>query len=839
MTTATVQLNVTGNATQQLARIQKQVETLGKTFTNLKNILGGFAIVGFVNNTLKLADAMSDVAKATGLTSTSVLAFSEAVRDNGGTTEDGIAALNNFVLSLDAAKTTSKEARDAFLQLGVSQKDLQTLSNQDILDKTLEGFSKIKNEGKAGSLSLEIFKKSLKGTEIAAINAGYQINKVVDAKYAGAIKAGGDAYDSLGRNVGELRKAILSLLEPLNKVVASITISANAFEFLIKSIISAVGAFYLLKGILKAGALAAGIAEVGSLKEALGGIGDKIVDIAKGLSGGKILSSLKTLGKFLYSATLEPLVQIVRMWGRVITGAERAASVMGAVGGTIALIVKGLLRLGLVITVLTSLYQGLKFLNETVFKSEYIKSFTDNVDGLIDKMAELVGLKEKFDASKPLVIQTGDVGVAPEEGILGHIQKRRQEYNQELTDLYSSQKKGITDITDSYNKQNQELLQTVNLERLYIGMSNDEVEIQQALTDIYNRNTKAIEDLQERKAALTDQEIRAGLGDLIQKQIDALEKSLIADQKNTRAALENLQARKNAQNEVLKQTELMKQQLTDDAAIKALQDQIALIQLYGDELENANIALEVTQSLEQALLELRKQELDLIARKGQLTDEQFQREMAQIEALRQAAYKKAGDEIDAKTQVKEAQRIADEDASLGVKKYIDELEKSTTPAKQALESVQSVFNNMDDALTTFVRTGKFKFKDFALSVIQDLLLIQAKAAMVAVFKGILKGLGIFGFAEGGNVKGGMPIIVGEKGPELFVPPSSGKIVPNNQLGGATSGNGGGGGPVTNNFITNNINAVDAKSVAQLFAENRRTLLGSVKMAEREMPYMAR
>jgi hypothetical protein len=46
-------------------------------------------------------------------------------------------------------------------------------------------------------------------------------------------------------------------------------------------------------------------------------------------------------------------------------------------------------------------------------------------------------------------------------------------------------------------------------------------------------------------------------------------------------------------------------------------------------------------------------------------------------------------------------------------------------------------------------------------------------------------------------------------------------------------------PITNNYITNNINAIDARSVAQLFAENRRSLLGSVKMAEREMPYMAR
>jgi hypothetical protein len=40
---------------------------------------------------------------------------------------------------------------------------------------------------------------------------------------------------------------------------------------------------------------------------------------------------------------------------------------------------------------------------------------------------------------------------------------------------------------------------------------------------------------------------------------------------------------------------------------------------------------------------------------------------------------------------------------------------------------------------------------------------------------------LIGMATGGDVAGGTPYIVGEKGPELFVPGASGKIVPNHQL----------------------------------------------------------
>ncbi len=58
--------------------------------------------------------------------------------------------------------------------------------------------------------------------------------------------------------------------------------------------------------------------------------------------------------------------------------------------------------------------------------------------------------------------------------------------------------------------------------------------------------------------------------------------------------------------------------------------------------------------------------------------------------------------------------------------------------------------------------------------------------------------GIFGNggkAVGGPVAGGTPYLVGEKGPELFVPKASGTIVPNNKLlSGGGRAVGGGGGP---------------------------------------------
>ena len=56
--------------------------------------------------------------------------------------------------------------------------------------------------------------------------------------------------------------------------------------------------------------------------------------------------------------------------------------------------------------------------------------------------------------------------------------------------------------------------------------------------------------------------------------------------------------------------------------------------------------------------------------------------------------------------------------------------------------------------------------------------------------GMLGGLfsGIFGKANGGPVSRKTPYMVGERGPEIFVPHSSGKVIPNNRIGGGTTVN---------------------------------------------------
>ena len=83
-----------------------------------------------------------------------------------------------------------------------------------------------------------------------------------------------------------------------------------------------------------------------------------------------------------------------------------------------------------------------------------------------------------------------------------------------------------------------------------------------------------------------------------------------------------------------------------------------------------------------------------------------------------------------------------------------------------------------------------------------------------------------GFADGGPIRRGQPAIVGERGPELFIPKSSGNIISNKDSQAQLSGVGGSG-PVTVNF---NIVANDTRGFDELLVSRRATIQGIINGA---------
>ncbi|APC43900.1 tail length tape-measure protein 1 [Methylophilaceae phage P19250A] len=235
---------------------------------------------------------------------------------------------------------------------------------------------------------------------------------------------------------------------------------------------------------------------------------------------------------------------------------------------------------------------------------------------------------------------------------------------------------------------------------------------------------------------------------------------------------------------------------------------------------------------------------DIEQKRKQLTlGDQFGRKMTEEQANKWAEAEKA--------RAKEAYAIAEQqrDFEYGWKKaFATYTDNATNAAKLGEQAFVSVTQNMEQALDKFVQTGKLNFKELAGSIIQDLIRIQLKAQATSFFSSLGIGdffSGIFGggsktafsggiklFADGGSPPVGVPSIVGEKGPELFIPKSSGTIIPNNQLGSAMGNQ-----PqvVYNGPYIQNMSAIDTQSGLQFLSKNKQAVWAANQSAQRSIP----
>lgn len=127
----------------------------------------------------------------------------------------------------------------------------------------------------------------------------------------------------------------------------------------------------------------------------------------------------------------------------------------------------------------------------------------------------------------------------------------------------------------------------------------------------------------------------------------------------------------------------------------------------------------------------------------------------------------------------------------GFSRAFAKISREANDLAQVGEDVVNVFaDNATDALVKFAETGQFAFKEFANAILSDLIRIIARLLIVQAIDaafggglGTLAGAGTAiagGKADGGTVQPGRSFVVGENGPELFVPDRTGTIVPNQQ-----------------------------------------------------------
>jgi len=195
--------------------------------------------------------------------------------------------------------------------------------------------------------------------------------------------------------------------------------------------------------------------------------------------------------------------------------------------------------------------------------------------------------------------------------------------------------------------------------------------------------------------------------------------------------------------------------------------------------------------------------------------------------------------VDSLTQ---AEKTRTESFAGGWEDAMRRMNDAMAPAQLGAQAYNDLWGNISSSIDTAVTTGKFKFADFRDSIISDLAKMASKALASKFTSWLLgsftsplggytdaiggdKGGSAFTRASGGSVSGNQPYLVGERGPELFMPGKNGTIIPNRNLNEDK--------PQVVNTYNYNISAIDGNSVAKFFMDNKTMVAAANNAAKRE------
>lgn len=244
-----------------------------------------------------------------------------------------------------------------------------------------------------------------------------------------------------------------------------------------------------------------------------------------------------------------------------------------------------------------------------------------------------------------------------------------------------------------------------------------------------------------------------------------------------------------------------------NAEIEALRKQLAIVEnLASEEAKRDSDRIdaqlreeEAIKNLSEVIINSKRKSIGAMDKLTQEFNEKTQteiqktvREFAAFEAML-ASLNLSSEQRRIRTQ-EELDKILPEIEVTGERSF-PEFEKTvnqmTEFAATAAQNIQSAFADfLFDPFQNGIRGMLASFIDVIRRMVAE---VAASFILQAIFGGFTKDAGfmgdfaraITGRASGGSVSANTPYIVGERGPELFVPNSSGSIVPNGRMGGVT------------------------------------------------------
>lgn len=842
-------------ANTAFTKLSNGTDLMVRRFGGLRAAIAGLGFAAMGQSALAMADDLQDLSNASGIAVGRLIELKKALTTSGGQADQMSTALNNFLRSIDEAAEGSIKAQNSFMGIGVSLNDLRRLSEQDLFMKTLEGIAAIENPSRRAAEMMDKFGKSFKTVDPQELLDKLRATRGEGDKYAETIRRAAELNDALATAQGNLKLAFLEAFSPIIKNVNEFNAATEAGSKKMESLITTIKLLGVAIATAFAVSLALGfvttIGQVGravtsvigllggaaAASSGLGGIfagGSKLMVGIKGIVvavagiGTALLASGALFENFGNQGVIAimKLVEAIGIFAAAMGGGAFGAGFGGALGGPIGAFIGGIAGAAAAGAGMDLLIDKAKTAREEAEKALKIGGGRGGQGG---------PTAEQLAGAGRAVVTTGGKGGPDAREV--DVTARKNAIQ------------GIRDITAEYEKQQRLRIAGIDAQTRMVGKTDEEKQMAEARRDLFLDYTNTFEQLEKRRLSLTKDEQYLN-GEILKQQKEVYQVMLKKDEELVKAITEQQTAN------LLEKDRLQ----TIQNVTKAIEDQIARQQQLGDTLrgindQRKNVDFEkslmgkspiqrqyaqIQEDARKAALEAGRAFAANFDDEGGLTAARAQELYNGLEQIAQGYRDVANAQMDS--------LYVSREWNTGLKEafntYVD---SATNAAQQARDGFATFTQGMEDAFVKFVQTGKLSFSDLANSIIADLAKIVAKKAIVgfgeflgfggsgSVSAGPLTILSkLFGFAAGGQVMKDNPIMVGERGPELFVPKSAGTIVPNNALGQPSGNN-----QPAQTMVSYNIQAVDAASFRSLVARDPGFIYAVTETGRRSQPTRSR
>lgn len=649
-----IDYNVNVNATngiQALNNLQNKVQGLNSSLSGMKNAIAGLAFGAAISSLLRFADGIQDLSDATGIATQNILGFQKAVQAFGGNADVADKAILKLTTNIGAAADGSAELQGAFGKVGVTLNDLATLSEQDILMKTIQGLEKITDKSEQAYLKQQLLGKEFRNVATSGLAEAYKTASEESKKYADSIKSAAETQQKLETAIGKVKLAALEALKPFADFVNKL--DDKQIETFTSALVNLAGAAAAIWALVKA------------------------------------FEALK------FAATI--LIEI----GTAAWGLFRALTPVGRV---LSIILAGFMALS---------------------------NHTDFLKGLGVIFDDLTGKKKDLNNVKTTDTSEQDKKNAEAAKEAADKAEKQAEAKRKLKAAVDELKNSLSGIVENYKNLNQQNIEAIKNATWLMGVNREEARIQEANIEINKKAQEEIQKLEDKKKKLNDAEKQQGGIQLIDQTIAKIKQQAETDKMNTEEAIRNSESRIRAYDleKFAKQS-----QIDVENDLKRIQDDIA----------------------KSTMSEIARKEYEILAAARDRADAEIKAEEARRNSLLTDAEKLKYYEAAKKGTEKliEAERKAYSESrtfSYGWNKAFREYVDNATNAARAAERIfQKATQGMEDLIVNFVKTGKFEWKGFVQSMLEELLRSQIQQVLGSIMGSIG---GIFGLGGGGDATG--------------------------------------------------------------------------------------